>query len=58
MNKKPWHPARFSNQEEVWKREQAKLAEERKAEELRKQLEEERKQNEFIAIAESAGHLR
>jgi hypothetical protein len=58
LNKKPWHPARFSNQEEVWKREQAKAAEERKAEELRKQLEEERKQNEFVQLAESAGHLR
>ncbi|GAX83794.1 hypothetical protein CEUSTIGMA_g11219.t1 [Chlamydomonas eustigma] len=58
LAKKPWHPARFSNQEEVWKREAAAAAEAKKAEELRKQLEEERKKNEFIQMAEDAGHLR
>ncbi len=42
---------------QVWKRQQAAAAEAKKAEELRKQLEEERKQNEFKMIAESAGHI-
>ena len=43
---------------QVWKRQQAAAAEARKAEELKKQLEEERKQNEYLQLAESAGHLK
>jgi cell division protein FtsL len=55
LNKKTWHPASFRNQEEVWKRQQAAEAEARKAEELRKQIEDERKRDEMGQIAESAG---
>ena len=98
LNKKPWHPARFSNQEEVrlekcrlhtvchqallhhtagsalltfsvpewgslvtlqvWKREQQAAAEKKKLEELRKQYEDERKNQELVQLAESAGHLK
>lgn len=58
MNKKPWHPARVQNLEEVWKREQKAIAEEQKAEELRKQIEEERKRGEYLQMAADAGHLR
>ena len=43
---------------QVWKRQEAAKAEERKADELRKQLEEERKANEYLQIAEQAGHLK
>ena len=55
MVQKTWHPASFRNVEEVWKREQAAAAEERKAEELRKQIQEERKRDELSQIAENAG---
>ncbi|PNH05026.1 Tetratricopeptide repeat protein 13 [Tetrabaena socialis] len=58
LNKKTWHPARPQNLEEVWKREQKALAEEKKAEELRKQLAEERKQSEYVQMAMDTGHLR
>lgn len=58
LNKKTWHPARPQNLEEVWKREQAAAAEAKKAEELRKQLEEERKRSEFVQMAMDTGHLR
>jgi N-terminal domain of CBF1 interacting co-repressor CIR len=40
--KKEWHPAIFKNQEEVWKREQAVLAEQKKLETLQKEKAEER----------------
>ena len=55
LNKKTWHPGSFRNQEEVWKREQKAEAEERKLEELRKQLVDERKKEEFSQIAHDAG---
>jgi hypothetical protein len=42
----------------VWKKEQEAAAEERKLEELRKQLEDEKKANEYVEIAEAAGHKR
>jgi hypothetical protein len=58
LNKKTWHPARPQNLEEVWKREQKAAAEAKKAEELRKQLEEERKRSEFVQMAMDTGHLR
>lgn len=56
LNKKTWHPARMQNLEEVWKREQAAAAEQRKLEELRKQYEDERKNAEYTQIAEDAGY--
>jgi hypothetical protein len=55
LNKKTWHPASFRNVEEVWKREQQAAAEARKAEELRKQIEDERKRSELTQVAEDAG---
>jgi hypothetical protein len=55
LNKKTWHPGSFRNQEEVWKREQQAAAEERKLNEMRKQLEEERKKHEYSQIAHDAG---
>jgi glutamate dehydrogenase/leucine dehydrogenase len=58
LNKKTWHPGRIQNLEEVWKREQVKEAEERKMDELRKQVMEERKKSEYVQMAEDAGHLR
>lgn len=58
LNKKTWHPARPQNLEEVWKREQKAAAEAKKTEELRRQLEEERKRSEFVQMAMDTGHLR
>lgn len=58
LNKKPWHPANMKNVEEVWKREQKAEAEKRKMEELQKQMNEERKRDEFVQIAVDAGHAR
>lgn len=46
----------MQNLEEVWKREQAAAAEQRKLEELRKQYEEERKNAEFTQMAADAGY--
>jgi hypothetical protein len=45
----------MQNLEEVWKREQAAAAEQRKLEELRKQYEDERKNAEFTEMAAAAG---
>jgi hypothetical protein len=53
-----WHPGSFKNTEKVWKKEAEAEAEQRKLEELRKQLEDEKKANEYVEIAESAGHKR
>lgn len=55
LNKKPWHPSSFKNQEERWKREQKAEAEERKLQELRKQYDDERKKEEFMQMAAVAG---
>lgn len=57
MNKKTWHPGSFRNQEEVWKREQQAAAEQRKVEELQKQMQEERKQDEFHQLAADHGKV-
>lgn len=51
----PTHPPR-STQEDVWKREQAKLAEDKKLDELRKQYAEEREAQELLRQAHEAGH--
>lgn len=58
LNKKPWHPSRPQNMEEVWKREQQAESEAKRVEELRKQYEEERKRGEYLQIAAEAGHVR
>lgn len=57
LNKKTWHPASYRNVEEKWKREQQAEAEKRKVEELQKQLEDERKKNEFVQLAQDTGHI-
>lgn len=43
---------------QVWKKEQEAAAETKRAEELRAQYDEERKNQEFVDIAQSAGHGR
>lgn len=53
-----WHPGSFRNTEKVWKKEQEAAAEDRKLEELRKQLEDEKKANEYVELAAAAGHRR
>lgn len=57
LSKKPWHPSRPQNLEEVWKRELAAEAEAKRVEELRKQYEDERKRGEYTQLAVEAGHL-
>ncbi|KAI8472763.1 MAG: hypothetical protein J3K34DRAFT_367180 [Monoraphidium minutum] len=58
LNKKGWHPGSFKNTEKVWKKEQEAAEEQRKLEELQKQMEDERRANEYVEIAASAGHKR
>jgi hypothetical protein len=40
----------------VWKREQAKAQEEKRLEELKKQIAEEREAQELLRVAQEAGH--
>ena len=44
-------------QEEVWKREQAKLQEDKRLEELKKQIGEEREAQDLLRVAQEAGHV-
>lgn len=53
--KKSWHPRLQKNQEEVWLREQAAIAERKKVDELRREREQERQMQELKQIYESAG---
>ncbi|KAI9592067.1 Pre-mRNA splicing factor-domain-containing protein [Syncephalis fuscata] len=53
--KKSWHTGTFRNQETVWKREQEVAEENKKLEQLRKELEEERQLQELQRIQESSG---
>ena len=55
LNKKTWHPGRMQNQEEKWKREQAAEKEERKLQEIRTQIEQERQNEELQQVAVAAG---
>ncbi|KAJ0965227.1 hypothetical protein J5N97_026365 [Dioscorea zingiberensis] len=55
LNKKGWHTGSLRNIENVWKAEQKHEAEERKLDELRKQIQEERERNEFRLLQEQAG---
>ena len=41
----------------MWKREQAKAEEEKRLEELRKQINEEREHQELLRVAREAGHV-
>ncbi|KAK8936798.1 hypothetical protein KSP39_PZI012761 [Platanthera zijinensis] len=55
LNKKGWHTGSLRNIENVWKAEQKHDAEQKKLEELRKQIHEERERSEFRQIQEAAG---
>ncbi|CAA7407884.1 unnamed protein product [Spirodela intermedia] len=55
LNKKGWHTGSLRNIENVWKAEQKHEAEQRKLEELRKQIQEERERAEFRLLQERAG---
>ncbi|PIA52701.1 hypothetical protein AQUCO_01000517v1 [Aquilegia coerulea] len=55
LNKKGWHTGSLRNIENVWKAEQKHDAEQRKLDELRKQIQEEREKSEFRQLQEQAG---
>lgn len=55
LNKKGWHTGSLRNIENVWKAEQKHEAEERKLEELKKQIQDERQRAEYRLIQEQAG---
>ncbi|XP_047182342.1 pre-mRNA-splicing factor CWC25 homolog [Vigna umbellata] len=55
LNKKGWHTGSLRNIENVWKAEQKHEAEQKKLEELRKQIQEERERTEFRLLQEKAG---
>ncbi|KAJ4959366.1 hypothetical protein NE237_026477 [Protea cynaroides] len=55
LNKKGWHTGSLRNIENVWKAEQKRDAEDKKLEELRKQIQEERERSEFRLLQEQAG---
>ena len=57
LNKKSWHTGGIPMQAEVWKREQEKAHEERRMEEMRKEIAEERKLQELQMQAAEAGHI-
>ncbi|CAE6048804.1 unnamed protein product [Arabidopsis arenosa] len=55
LNKKGWHTGSLRNIETVWKAEQKQEAEQKKLEELRLQILQERERSEFRALQEQAG---
>ncbi|KAG6600204.1 Pre-mRNA-splicing factor CWC25-like protein, partial [Cucurbita argyrosperma subsp. sororia] len=55
LNKKGWHTGSLRNIENVWKAEQKHEAEQKKLEELRKQIHEEKERQEFRLLQEQAG---
>ncbi|XP_041027306.1 pre-mRNA-splicing factor CWC25 homolog [Juglans microcarpa x Juglans regia] len=55
LNKKGWHTGSLRNIENVWKAEQKHGAEQKKLDELRKQIQEERERSEFRLLQEQAG---
>ncbi|KAG6768840.1 hypothetical protein POTOM_024450 [Populus tomentosa] len=55
LNKKGWHTGSLRNIENVWKAEQKHDAEQKKLEELRKQIQDERERSEFRLLQEQAG---
>jgi len=56
--KKSWHTQTYRVMEKVWKAEQAALEEQKKAEQLRKELVEERQMEEMRRMQEAAGHVK
>ena len=55
LNKKGWHTGSLRNIETVWKAEQKHESEQKKLEELRKQIQDEREKSEFRLMQEQAG---
>ncbi|CAL9062378.1 unnamed protein product [Musa banksii] len=55
LNKNGWHAGSLRNIENVWKAEQKHEAEQRKLEELRKQIQDERENSEFLLLQGQAG---
>lgn len=55
LNKKGWHTGSLRNIETVWKAEQKHESEQKKLEELRKQIHDEREKSEFRTMQEQAG---
>lgn len=55
LNKKGWHTGSLRNIETVWKAEQKHENEQKKLEELRKQIQDEREKSEFRLMQEQAG---
>ena len=55
LNKKGWHTGSLRNIENVWKAEQKQEAEQKKLEELRLQIVQEKERSEFRALQEQAG---
>lgn len=55
LNKKGWHTGSLRNIETVWKAEQKHEGEQKKLEELRKQIQDEREKSEFRLMQEQAG---
>ncbi|CAN6994850.1 unnamed protein product [Brassica rapa subsp. trilocularis] len=55
LNKKGWHTGSLRNIENVWKAEQKQEAEQKKLEELRLQIIQEKERSEFRALQEQAG---
>ncbi|XP_010508324.1 PREDICTED: pre-mRNA-splicing factor CWC25 homolog [Camelina sativa] len=55
LNKKGWHTGSLRNIEKVWKAEQKHEAEQKKLEELRLQIQQEKERSEFGEIKEQAG---
>lgn len=55
LNKKGWHTGSLRNIETVWKAEQKHESEQKKLEELRKQIHDEREKSEFRLMQEQAG---
>lgn len=56
--KKSWHPTTMKNMERVWKAEQKHEAEQKKIEELQKELAEERAREEIRHFGEEQGVLK
>ncbi|THU65082.1 hypothetical protein C4D60_Mb01t33390 [Musa balbisiana] len=55
LNKKGWHTGSLRNIENVWKAKQKHEAEQCKLEDLRKQIQDERKKSKFRLLQEQAG---
>ncbi|XP_061386702.1 pre-mRNA-splicing factor CWC25 homolog [Musca vetustissima] len=56
-SKKSWHPHTLKNQEQVWKAEQAKALEEKKLEDLRKEIQQERDMEDLKRAGRESGVL-